>query len=118
MSSPKTSVARTASANPATRAVRPRLTAPRSRLSMPSAVAMIAPYSGPTTIAATMRICELVRMPTAPIRPAMTRSAKKLGGYWPPARIFASTMLPHRRDVAEARSAPACVSRGRPGRSR
>ena len=36
---------------------------------------MIAPYSGPTTIAATMRICELVRMPTAPIRPAMISSA-------------------------------------------
>jgi hypothetical protein len=53
---------------------------------------MIAPYSGPTTIAATMRICELVRMPTAPIRPAMTSRVKKLRGYWPSARILASTM--------------------------
>ena len=36
---------------------------------------MMAPYSGPTTIAATIRICELVSMPTAPIRPAMISSA-------------------------------------------
>ena len=34
-------------------------------------VAMIALYSGPTTMAPTMRIWELVRMPTAPISPAM-----------------------------------------------
>src|SRR3984957_6904882 len=94
MSSPKIAAARTAIANPATRPIRPRPTAPRSPLSRPRAVAMIAPYSGPTTIAATMRICELVRMPTAPTRPAMTRRVKKLSGYWPSARIFASTMSP------------------------
>src|ERR1700722_11730055 len=92
MRSPKIAAARTAIANPAARAIRPRPTAPRSPLSMPSAVAMIAPYSGPTTIAATMRICELVRMPTTPIRPAMTSRVKKLSGYRPSARILASTM--------------------------
>ena len=32
---------------------------------------MIALYSGPTTMAPTMRICELVKMPTAPMSPAM-----------------------------------------------
>ena len=37
-------------------------------------------YSGPTTMAATIRICELVRMPTAAISPALTRSMKKLKG--------------------------------------
>ena len=36
---------------------------------------MIALYSGPTTIAPTMRIWELVRMPTAPISPAMVSRA-------------------------------------------
>jgi hypothetical protein len=75
MSRPKTSVTTTASANPAARAASPCRTVRPSPLSMPSAVAMMAPYSGPTTIAATMRICELVSMPTAPIRPAMTSSA-------------------------------------------
>ena len=33
----------------------------------------MAAYSGPTTIAATIRIWELVRMPTAPMTPAMVR---------------------------------------------
>ena len=40
---------------------------------------MIALYSGPTTIAPTIRICELVRIPHAPISPANTSKAKKLG---------------------------------------
>ena len=35
---------------------------------------MIAKYSGPTTMAPTTRICELVRMPTAAISPAMISS--------------------------------------------
>jgi hypothetical protein len=34
----------------------------------------VALYSGPTTIAPTIRICELVRIPTAAIRPAMISS--------------------------------------------
>ena len=41
--------------------------------SSPSAMLVIAPYSGPRTIAATMRIWELVRIPTAPMIPAMIR---------------------------------------------
>jgi hypothetical protein len=52
---------------------------------------MIAPYSGPTTIAPTTRICELVKMPHAPISPANTSSVKKLGGYCASAWILAST---------------------------
>lgn len=36
-------------------------------------------YSGPTTMAPTMSICELVRMPTAPISPAIISRMKKLG---------------------------------------
>ena len=40
----------------------------------------MAPYSGTTTIAPTMRIWELVRIPTAPMSPAMTSSANQLGG--------------------------------------
>lgn len=35
---------------------------------------MIALYSGPTTIAPTIRICELVRIPAAAIRQAISRS--------------------------------------------
>jgi hypothetical protein len=46
-----------AARNPLSRANRPSRTAPRSRLLMPSATPMIALYSGPTTIAATMRTC-------------------------------------------------------------
>ena len=46
----------------------------RSARSMPSATLMIAPYSGPTTIAATIRICELVRIPVAAIIPAKISS--------------------------------------------
>ena len=53
--------------------------AARCRLVMASATAMIAVYSGPTTMAPTIRICELVRMPTAAIIPAMVSRMKKLG---------------------------------------
>lgn len=62
-----------ASAKPTERAARPARILGRSRRSMPSAMLTIAPYSGPTTIAATIRICELVTMPTEPISPATTR---------------------------------------------
>jgi hypothetical protein len=89
---PKTRVTRIAAKNPEIRASRPSPTAPRSRLLIPSAAAMIALYSGPTTIAPTMRICELVKMPTAPISPAMASRTKKLGEYTPPARMVASTI--------------------------
>ena len=51
---------------------------------------MIAPYSGPTTIAATMRICELVKIPTAAMSPAMVNSTYQLGGYTPSDRMRAS----------------------------
>jgi hypothetical protein len=50
---------------------RPRMTGSVWRRSRPSATLMIALYSGPTTIAPTMSICELVRIPVAPISPAM-----------------------------------------------
>ena len=67
---PNSRVTTTAAENPASRARRPRSTGRLARLSMPSATPMIALYSGPTTMAPTIRICELVRMPTAPISPA------------------------------------------------
>ena len=89
---PKASVSAIAAENPATRASRPSRTAARFPLLIPRATAMIAPYSGPTTIAPTMRICELVRMPTAPISPAMASRTKKLGEYTAPARMEASTI--------------------------
>ena len=41
---------------------------------------MIGPYSGPTTMAPTMRICEFVRIPTAAMSPAIMSRMKKLGG--------------------------------------
>jgi len=55
---------------------------------------MIALYSGPTTMAPTIRICELVRMPTAPISPAMASRMQKLGAYTASERILASTTGP------------------------
>jgi hypothetical protein len=61
-----------AARNPHSRASRPSHIGSRSSLPMPTATPMMALYSGPTTIAPTMRICELVRMPTAPISPAST----------------------------------------------
>ena len=51
----------------------------------------MAPYSGPTTIAPTMRIWELVRIPTAPMSPAITSSANQLGGKVPSRVILDST---------------------------
>ena len=70
---PKSRVMTIAAENPASRARAPRITGRMLRLSMPSATPMIALYSGPTTMAPTTRIWELVRMPTAAIRPAMIR---------------------------------------------
>jgi hypothetical protein len=89
---PKASVSTIAAKNPETRASRPSRMAPRSRLLIPSAAPMIALYSGPTTIAPTMRISELVRMPTAPISPAIASKTKKLGEYTAPPRMVASTI--------------------------
>jgi len=66
--------------------------ASRWPLLIPSAAAMMALYSGPTTIAPTMRICELVRIPTAPISAAMASRPKKLGEYTAPPRMAASTI--------------------------
>ncbi len=91
MQAPKTSVTAIASAKPASSASRPRLTARWWPRSSPRATAMIALYSGPTTIAPTTRICEFVRIPQAPISPANTSRPKKLGGYSASAWIFAST---------------------------
>ena len=62
-----------ASKNPIVNADSPSLTAFPERRSSPSAMLVIAPYSGPRTIAATMRIWELVSMPTAPMTPATIR---------------------------------------------
>lgn len=39
---------------------------------MPKAAPRMALYSGPTTMAATMRICELVSLRTVAMRPALT----------------------------------------------
>ncbi len=91
MQTANTSVTAIASANPVRSTSRPLRTAWWSPRSSPRATAMIALYSGPTTIAPTTRICELVRMPQAPISPAKTSSRKKLGGYSASARILAST---------------------------
>ncbi len=91
MQAAKTSVTAIASANPIASVTSPLRTARQSRLSRPSATEMIALYSGPTTIAPTTRICELVKMPQAPISPANTSRAKKLGGYCASARIPDST---------------------------
>lgn len=73
----------------------------------------MAPYSGPTTIAPTIRIWELLKIPTAPIRPAMTSSANQLGGNVPSSSILALTSahtgancwnLPMRTIVRSARA--------------
>ncbi len=72
-SSANSRVISTASRKPHSSASSPSRTLPRSCRSMPSATLVMAPYSGPTTIAATIRICELVMIPTEPISPAMTR---------------------------------------------
>jgi hypothetical protein len=79
MHSANTYVTTIARMNPTVSASRPVPTARLCRRSRPRATAMIALYSGPTTIAPTTRICELVRMPEAPISPAKISSRKKLG---------------------------------------
>ncbi len=81
ITAPNAMVRMIAARNPATSADAPRITGCGSPRSMPSAAPMIALYSGPTTMAPTMRMSELVRMPTAPISPAMASRTKKLGGY-------------------------------------
>jgi ATP-binding cassette, subfamily C, bacterial CydC len=91
MHSAKTSVTAIANRNPASRASSPLRTACQFRRSMPRATEMIALYSGPTTIAPTIRICELVRIPQAPINAANISSAKKLGAYAAFSAILAST---------------------------
>ena len=80
MATPKSTAAAIAVRNPQSSADSPRRTGPPWRWSMPRATAMIAPYSGPTTMAPTTRICELVRIPTAAMSPAITSRTKKLGG--------------------------------------
>src|SRR5215469_1560188 len=87
----KISVTAIASANPATRASSPRRTGAQSRRSTPSATATMALYSGPTTMAPTTRICELVRMPQAAMIPAKESKAKKLGEYAAVSLMLAST---------------------------
>jgi hypothetical protein len=77
---PKARVRMIAARNPASSAKAPRITGSASPCSMPSATPMIALYSGPTTMAPTIRMSELTRIPTAPISPAMASSTKKLGG--------------------------------------
>ncbi|HXW87882.1 MAG TPA: hypothetical protein VEJ42_06455 [Streptosporangiaceae bacterium] len=91
MHSANSSVTTIASTNPVPSTSRPVRTAMPSLRSSPRATAAIALYSGPTTIAPTIRICEFVRMPQAPISPAKTSSAKKLGAYSASSRIRAST---------------------------
>jgi len=63
-----------AAANPSRSASSPVDTARRSLLSRPRATLMIAPYSGPTTMAPTISICEFVRMPVAAMSPANSSS--------------------------------------------
>jgi hypothetical protein len=72
MASANRKAAITAARKPWPSAVSDSWTSGRSRLLQPSAAAMIAKYSGPTTIAPMTRIWELVRIPTAAISPAMT----------------------------------------------
>jgi hypothetical protein len=63
--------------NSAATPVRIRL---RSLVLMPSATLMIAEYSGPTTMAPTIRIWEFVKMPMAAISPAIVSRMNQLGG--------------------------------------
>ena len=80
MIKPKTSEAMTAPPNPIRRARRPRPAVRASRRVPARAMLVTAPYSGPTTMAATIRICELIKMPTAAMRPATTSRTYQLGG--------------------------------------
>ena len=91
MTSASTRAATTARLNPAVSVSAADRTRYQSRRVAPNARLRMAPYSGPTTIAPTMRICELVKIPTAPISPAMTSSANQLGGNVPSSSIRAST---------------------------
>ena len=75
------------------------LVAPRSRLLIPSATAMIALYSGPTTIAATIRTCEFVKVP--PRRSAQRRPAgRKAWSMCLPAADDGLRHLPNWRGLA------------------
>ena len=67
---PNSRVTTMAARKPQHSASKPSRTSARTRLLRPSATPMIALYSGPTIMAPTIRICELVSRPTAPIRPA------------------------------------------------
>ena len=80
-----------ARAKPTANAAALRSIREESRRVTPNARLRMAPYSGPTTIAPTMRIWELVKIPIAPISPAMISSANQLGGKVPSRAILAST---------------------------
>ena len=90
ITSPNSRVATIANRKPKKSARRPRRTTWESAVSTPKATLIMAPYSGPTTMAPTIRICELVRIPTAPMSPAMIMSTNQLAGYTPRAWIRAS----------------------------
>ena len=66
---------------------------------------MIALYSGPTTMAPTMRICELVNIPTAPISPAMAQDVEtgRADGI---CADFGFDDIPHRGDVTLNEAVP------------
>jgi hypothetical protein len=72
MHKPNTKDATIADRKPQNIASSPVLMSDRSCLSIPSATPMMAPYSGPTTMAPTMRICEFASIPVLAISPAMT----------------------------------------------
>ena len=80
-----------ARAKPTTSAPTLRRTRDESRPIRPNARLRMAPYSGPTTIAPTMRICEFVTIPMAPMSPAMTSRPNQLGGKLPSRAIRPST---------------------------
>ena len=80
MISESTSEAITARPNPPPSAMDARRTGRPVRSVIPRAAPRMASYSGPTTIAPTTRICELVRMPMDAINPADTNSRWKLKG--------------------------------------
>ena len=80
MISASSSASATARVKPVASAAALRSIREESRRVTPNARLRMAPYSVTTTIAPTMRIWELVRIPTAPMSPAMTSSANQLGG--------------------------------------
>jgi len=65
----------------------------------------MAPYSGPTTIAPTIRISELLRIPIAPISPAMTSSEYQLWGVKPLSRESGLDLSPNGRELLEPTTA-------------